>query len=497
MPLEVLSVTPELFPLIKTGGLADVAAALPAALAPLGVRTRTLLPAYPAVLQALPDAAPLSELLVFDRPGRLLQAQTADSSELLLLDLPAFYERPGSPYAAPFGQDWPDNPFRFAALAHTAARIGLGLLPDWRPQIVHAHDWPAGLAPAYLALWGDGQRPRTVQTIHNLAFQGQCDAGLVPALDLPWRAYDPDGLEYYGSLGFLKAGLFYADRITTVSPTYAREIQGMPAGMGMQGLLRSRAADLHGIVNGLDTGAWDPARDPHLPAPYTADDPGGKGRCKTVLQEQLGLLVEPRAPVFGVVSRLTEQKGLDLLLPLLPELVARGGQLVLLGSGDRALEDGFRDAMAAHPGRVACRFGYDEGLAHLIQAGSDVVLVPSRFEPCGLTQLAALHYGALPLVARVGGLADTVIDASMAALHDGVATGFLFAPVTVEALRDALDRAFGLWADPPAWETVRRRAMTREVGWKAPARAYARLYGELLATRAAPKGEIGEEVTPR
>jgi starch synthase len=486
MTLHVLAVTPEVFPLVKTGGLADVAGALPLALAAFGVETRTLVPAYPAVHAALPEArevAPLPDVL--GASGRLLAGRTASGLDLLLLDLPAFFARPGNPYVGPDARDWPDNAFRFASLARTAALLGRGLLPDWRPQVVHAHDWQAGLAPAYLALAG-GARPATVQTIHNLAFQGQFDPGLVEPLGLPRAAFGIAGLEYYGALGFLKAGLYYADRLTTVSPTYAREIQTAALGMGMHGLLQGRAASLTGIVNGLDTVVWDPATDHHLPARYDVAEQAGKAVCKAELQRRLGLLPDPEALVFAVVSRLTHQKGLDLVLGALPDILGRGGELALLGSGEPDLEHGFRHAARAHPGRVGCHFGYDEPLSHLIQAGADAILVPSRFEPCGLTQLIGLRYGTLPVVARVGGLADTVIDASPAALMDGVATGFQFAPVTAEALRDALLRAFELWADRPAWTAVRRRAMTREVGWAASARRYAALYRELADTTAAP-----------
>jgi starch synthase len=491
--LRVLAVTSELFPLIKTGGLADVAGALPPALAHLGIETRTLLPAYPAVLAALPEAREIIGLPdLLGSSGRLLAAQKGEL-DLLLLDLPGCFDRPGNPYLGPNGRDWPDNAYRFAALARLAADIGQGLLPDWRPDVVHAHDWQAALAPAYLALSGR-PRPATVVTVHNLAFQGQFDPALLPVLRLPGEAFRIDGLEYYGGIGFLKAGLFYADKLTTVSPTYAREIQTPAAGAGLYGLLRTRAHDLVGIVNGLDLTVWDPATDPHLPAPFGALDGetslpeielelGGKAVCKRVLQQRLGLEPEPGRLLCGVISRLTEQKGLDLVLEVVPELVARGGQLALLGSGEPGLEWGFRAAARAHPSRIACSFGYDEPLAHLIQAGCDALFVPSRFEPCGLTQLAALRYGTLPVVTRVGGLADTVIDASPAALGDGVATGFQLAPVTADALRDALARAFELWDEPLLWDRVRRRAMTRELGWDASARRYKAVYEAALAGR--------------
>jgi len=484
--IRVLAVTPELFPLIKTGGLADVAGALPPALVPLGIETRTLLPAYPAVLAALPDAVPVLALpAAIGGPARVLAARTTTGLDVLLLDAPALFARAGNPYLGPDGRDWPDNPLRFACLARVAADIGLGALAGWRPDVVHGHDWQAGLASAYLALdpAQAGARPATVQTVHNLAFHGLAEPGLLTALRLPPASFAVDGLECWGRIGFLKAGLWYADRLTTVSPTYAREIRTAEHGMGLDGLLRTRAADLSGIANGLDTSVWDPATDPLLPERYDAADARGKAACRTALGRRLGLDLDPVTPIFAVISRLTAQKGLDLVLDALPALLAAGGRLALLGSGEPTLEAGFRMAAALHPGRVACIFGYDEGLAHLIQAGADAILVPSRFEPCGLTQLAGLRYGTLPVVARVGGLADTVIDASPAALADGVATGFQFAPVTAAAILDTLERVFSLWAEPPAWAAVRHRAMTREVGWDASAARYAALYRELAAPR--------------
>jgi starch synthase len=479
--LRVLAVASELFPLVKTGGLADVTGALPLALRPLGVEVRTLLPAYPQVeAAALADVATVAEMGgLFGGPARLLAATAPGGAPLLLLEAAHLYARPGGPYQAPDGRDWPDNAFRFAALAWAAREVALGRVGSWRPDLVHAHDWQAGLAPAYLAL-ADGTRPRTLMTIHNLAFQGQVDPALRQALRLPPEAWTMHGVEYYGAIGFLKAGLFYADRITTVSPTYAREIQTPTQGMGLDGLLRHRARDLVGILNGIDEEVWNPARDPLLPAAYDAHDLAGRAAAKAELTRRLGLAEAPEGFLLGVVSRLGWQKGLDLLLAALPDLLGRGGRLALLGAGDPDLEAGFRAAAAAHPDRVGCFFGYDETLAHLVQAGSDAILVPSRFEPCGLTQLCALRYGALPIVARVGGLADTVVDANAAALADGVATGFSFAPVTAEALMDTLDRAMALFADRPAWRTMQRRAMTREVGWRGPARAYARLYESLV-----------------
>lgn len=477
--LRVLQVASEAFPLVKTGGLADVVGALPSALAREGIEIRTLLPLYPAVAARLERATPVLELgELMGGPARLLEGEAAGLA-LFLLDAPHLFDRPGGPYQAVDGHDWPDNAQRFAALAWAARELGLGAIPGWRPAIVHAHDWQAALAPAYLAL-AVGPRPATVTTVHNLAFQGQFPASLLAELRLPESAFTIDGVEYYGAIGFLKAGLVYADRLTTVSPTYAREITTPAFGMGLDGVLRLRADRLVGIVNGIDETVWDPAHDPALPAPFDADRLEAREASRRALCARLGL-EEGEGPLFATVTRLSWQKGLDLLLEALPRLLALGGRLALLGAGEPALEGAFREAARGHPGRIACRIGYDEELAHLIQAGADAILVPSRFEPCGLTQLYALRYGAVPIVARVGGLADTIVDANDAALADGVATGIQFAPVTVEALIDALERAVVLWRDRPRWRALQRRGMTRRVGWSARSAAYARLYRELAA----------------
>lgn len=480
--MQVLSVTSEYYPLIKTGGLADVAGALPAALAPHGVKLRTLLPAYPAVLaklgQDLTSAVQWADL--FGGPARLLVAD-----DLLLLDAPHLYARDGNPYLGPDGQDWPDNAQRFAALSWAGYELAAGLhteaLGGFRPALVHGHDWQAGLLAAYLHhAPANIIRPATILTIHNLAFQGLFDADLLTALRLPAASFAPEGLEYYGWLSFLKAGLYYSDALTTVSPTYAQEIQSPAHGMGMDGLLRRRSTALTGIVNGLDTQVWDPASDAFLVKNY--QKPAGKAANKAALQTRFGLEVRPDVPLLCVVSRLTRQKGLDLLLANLPELLAADAQLAVLGSGDGDLEAGFRQAAADHPAQIACQIGYDEALAHQLQAGADGILVPSRFEPCGLTQLSALRYGTVPVVARVGGLADTVIDANPAALQDGVATGVQFLPVDQAGLAYALQRFLALYADPKRFNAIQTRAMGRAVGWPQAAAAYVALY-ERLVTR--------------
>lgn len=477
--VAVLSVASEVYPLVKTGGLADVAGALPAALAGEGVAMRTLVPGYPAVMAAIAEgeAAHGYEDL-FGGPARLVAGRAA-GLDLLALDAPHLFDRPGNPYVGADGRDWSDNPLRFGALARAAADIGLGRTALPRPDIVHAHDWQAALAPAYLHYAGE-PRPGTVVTVHNLAFQGQAPAALLGPLGLPPSSWAVDGVEYYGTIGYLKAGLQLADRITTVSPTYALEIRNPDAGMGLDGLLRARSGALVGILNGIDTAVWDPAADAHLPAPFDARRLKARAASTAALRERLGLDPGVDGPLFGVVSRLSWQKGLDLLHAVLPALVASGAQLALLGAGEPALEDGFRAAAQAWPGRVACRIGYDEGLAHLIQGGCDALVVPSRFEPCGLTQLCALRYGAVPVVARVGGLADTIVDANDMALAAGVATGLQFAPVERDRLEAALLRAVALFHDRPTWRRLQKNGMAADVSWRRPARRYADLYRGLM-----------------
>ena len=480
--VQVLAVASELYPLVKTGGLADVAGALPKALQPLGVEVRTLTPGYPGALAGLETARTVRILPdCFGGEARLI-AGTADGLDLFVLDAPHLYDRPGGPYSDAGGAPFADNARRFAALARVGASIARGLVPRYRPQIVHIHDWQAGLTPAYLTYDG-GPRPGVVCTIHNLAFQGQFDRRLLGELGLPPRAFTPDGVEYYGDIGFLKAGVRLADRITTVSPTYAAEICTPERGMGMDGLLHGRADRLSGILNGIDVNVWDPATDPFIGAQYDADRLAERAANKGALQARFGLTPDLDAPLFGVVSRLSWQKGLDLLLEALPFLLKEGAQLALLGTGDPGLEAGFRAAAAAYPGKVAALITYDETIAHQVQAGADALIVPSRFEPCGLTQLCALRYGAVPVVARVGGLADTVIDATPVSLAAGAATGVQFAPVETAMLESAIRRTLALYRAPDAWRRLQANGMRTDVSWSQSAVLYAKLYASLVAER--------------
>ncbi|MEO8136729.1 MAG: glycogen synthase GlgA [Betaproteobacteria bacterium] len=471
--MRVLYVSTELHPALKTGGLADVNAALPPALARLGVDVRLLLPAFPALLRAVgPRTGGVRLQTPFQHEPVRVVATVLAGVPAWLIEAPALYDRPGDPYVDAGGLDWPDNHLRFALLGWIAARFADGTIDGWRPDIVHGHDWHAGLAPAYLAARG-GERPASVFTVHNLSFHGQFPAQAFAALALPTHFFAVNGVEFYGNVNFMKAGLHYADRITTVSPTYAREIQQPEQGCGMDGLLRSRAGALVGILNGIDDREWNPATDARIAAPFGSDRIDGKSACKAALRQELGLAAAT-GPLFGVVSRLTGQKGLDLLLPALPQLTAAGGQLALLGSGEPALERAFGAAAAKLPGAIAMKTGYDEDLAHRIIAGADVIVVPSRFEPCGLTQMYGLAYGTLPLVRRAGGLADTVSDAATA---EG--NGFVFDKADAPSLAAALKRVFALWRKPDRWDALRRRAMLIDHGWAVPARAYLDLYRSL------------------
>jgi starch synthase len=477
-PLNVLAVVSEIFPLIKTGGLADVAGALPGALAAEGVAVRTLVPGYRHVLGALEGGVGVARIDdLFGAPAAVIAAKAA-GLDLFVLDARHLYARDGDPYRRPDGHEWPDNAFRFAALSRVAVQLGQGLVPGYRPDVLHAHDWQAGLVPAYLRYAG-ATVPSTVMTVHNIAFQGGFAAGLLTQLGLPPHAFVIDGVEYYGNIGYLKAGIQFADRVTTVSPTYAAEIRTPAFGMGLDGLLRARAAVLSGILNGIDTDVWDPAHDPYLAARFDVDRLTERAANKTALQNAFGLRADPGKLMFGVISRLAAQKGIDLLLAALPVLVEGGGQLVVLGAGEAPLENGLRAAAATHPGDVGVHLGYDEALAHLIQGGCDALLMPSRFEPCGLTQLYAMRYGSLPVVAHVGGLCDTVIDANEMALALGIGTGFHFSPVQAEMLAAVIMRALAVWQHPAIWRRLQRNAMQTDVSWRRPAAQYAELYRTL------------------
>ncbi|WP_226016330.1 glycogen synthase GlgA [Novosphingobium sp. FKTRR1] len=482
--LRVLSVASEAVPLIKTGGLADVAGALPAALAPHGVAMTTLLPGYPAVLRAvLPAGRAKPKVLhswdsLLGEPARLL-AGTIGGHPLLVVDAPGLFHREGGPYSDVSGQDWADNWRRFAAFSRAAADIATGAVPKLAFDLVHAHDWQAALTPAYIRFAPFERAVPSVMTIHNMAFQGHYGADIFPFLGLPPEAWSVSGVEYHGGVGLLKAGLESAWAVTTVSPTYAREIRTREFGMGLEGLIQSRGDSVHGIVNGIDNTDWNPEADKALAAAYSVRTLPKRRANKRALEQVFGL--EPGdGPLFVVVSRLTWQKGMDVLLECIDHLVGIGGRLALLGSGDKAMETEFHAAAARHPGRVGIRIGYNEALSHQLQGGGDAILVPSRFEPCGLTQLYGLAYGCVPVVNRTGGLADTIIDANLAALNAGVATGVQFNAVHYGALAEAISRTVALHGQPEVWRQIQRAGMKTDFSWGQSGRAYAALYARLV-----------------
>jgi starch synthase len=480
-PVRVLSVASEIYPLIKTGGLADVAGALPVALKDYDVDTRTLVPGYPAVMESVQRTEQLLEWPFFGGAARLLSG-CSGPLDLFVLDAPHLFARPGNPYLTPEGTDWPDNARRFAALARMAWNIGIGAVPSFVPDVIHSHDWQAALTPAYLHYSGQPW-PRTVLTVHNLAYQGRFPPQILEEIDLPPQSFAMDGVEFYGSVGFLKAGLQFADRITTVSPTYAKEIQTEDGGMGLGGLLHSRSARLHGILNGIDTTVWNPETDPAIPYRFNSAKLDDRSLNKTALQHRFGLELSSPALLLGVVSRLSWQKGLDLLAECIPSLLEEGMQLVLLGTGDTELQAQFHAAAHSHPKQVSVLIGYDEDLAHLIQAGSDAIVVPSRFEPCGLTQLCALRYGAVPIVSSVGGLEDTVVDVADEALRP--ATGFKFSSVVHKPLADTLLRANAFFRDRSKWRPLQQNGMSTDVSWRRSAKQYAQLYRDICDPSAA------------
>jgi starch synthase len=499
--LRILQVGAEVFPLLKTGGLADVLGALPPALAARGHELRYLLPGHPAILDGLHRTRRVIELGPLFGAGRvsllLGTLPAVGGLSAYVIDAPWLYRRPGNPYLDAGGRDWPDNLARYALLGWTAAQLGAGALDRrWEPQLLHAHDWHAALACAWFAAHPEHpKRGRaSICTIHNLAYQGEFDWQPAALPGLPAAAFGPEGLEYHGRINCLKAGLVAADRISTVSPSYAREITSAEFGCGLDGVLRARHADLRGILNGIDLDCWDPATDPAIAMPYTAADLRGKAHCKAGLQAEAGLDLRPEAPLLVVVSRLTLQKGLDLLLDALPAWLHAGGQLLLQGTGEAALESAFRDAARRNPQQVATWIGYDETRAHRIVAGGDLIGVPSRFEPCGLTQLYGLRYGTLPVVRAVGGLADSVIDADTPGAHGN---GFVFHAADSAALSAALARACARFRQPAAWQSLQRQAMQARHAWEVAALDYEQLYIDAIAEPRLPRWVAAAGRLPR
>jgi starch synthase len=479
--LSVLFATSEIAPLIKTGGLADVSGALPAALRAIGVDVRVLVPGYNQVIEQLVQPQVVANF--DDLPGfpiaRLLSVTMTNGVPLLVLDCPVLYRREGGPYQNAQGQDWDDNAMRFGLLSKVAAVLGSDATPlAWHPDLVHCNDWQTGLAPAYLH-FAPGAVPSVI-AIHNLAFQGNFPAEAVQLLDLPLSCYGIDGVEFFGNMSFLKAGLFYADHITTVSPNYAAEIQQEALGFGLQGLLSQRHDSLTGILNGIDTDEWNPATDPYLAKPYSSANMAGKAANKKALQSKMSLDIEPDLPLLGVVSRFTEQKGLDVLLEIAPLLCELPVQLTMLGSGDAGMQKTARDLSHRYRGKIGVHLGFSEELSHQIEAGADLFVMPSRFEPCGLNQLYSQRYGTPPIVHATGGLADSVVDCTPETLKEGSASGFVFNGMTAVNLYATILRAVNLYRDRPKWNTLCTNCMAKDFSWETSAEAYRAVYLKVL-----------------
>ncbi|HYC37302.1 MAG TPA: glycogen synthase GlgA [Usitatibacter sp.] len=486
-PLKVLFATPECAPLVKTGGLGDVSAALPPALRTLGVDVRVLLPGYRAVLAEIGETKELGRASILGHDVRLLESTLPSGVPLVVLDCPALYDRDGGPYQAPDDTDWEDNALRFGVLSRAAALFGTARSPmEWRPDVLHCNDWPTALTPVYLAFEA-GVRAATLFTIHNLAFQGIFDRGQVHPLALPAVALGLEGLEFYRRCSFLKGGLVYADAINAVSPTYAREITGEALGFGLDGVLRKRRDRLFGVLNGIDAATWNPATDTRIPRNYDAQSLDAKGENTLALRKRMGLLPRQDVPLLGMVSRLTHQKGIDILAEAADALMALPAQVAVVGTGDRELVEMLRAAEARHPGNFSVVIGFHEDLAHLLEAGADMFLMPSRFEPCGMNQMYSQRFGTPPIANATGGLVDTVFDetrvvmtpAALAEPHPAP-TGFLMSDATSDALLEAAGRAVAAWRDRDRWRALQRNGMARDFGWTKAAGEYIEIYRRIV-----------------
>ena len=475
---KILFVTSEAHPLIKTGGLADVSGSLPKALAELGIDIRIIIPNYRAI-KTSEDIYYKSTLRINGTDVNILETRLPDSDIIVwLVDYPKFFGFPGNPYVNEQGQEWGNNAERFTLFCRVATEIAMNrAYLNWQPDIVHGNDWQSGLVPALLSL--EAWHPATVFTIHNMAYQGIFPKSTNTVLDLPESLWTVDGIEYHGQLSFLKSGIAYADHITTVSPTYAQEIQTAAFGYGLEGLLSYRNADLTGIINGIDTEQWNPETDTYLDTPFSSATLSKRLANKLALQAHMALPVDKKIPVFGLISRLVEQKGIDMLLDCLSEMLALPLQFVLLGSGDKDFEEQLLAFAAAHPEKMAVKLGYSEGLAHLIEAGVDVFLMPSRFEPCGLNQIYSQRYGAIPVVRKTGGLADTVTDATLNSLQDHTATGIVFNDTNSGTLMEAIKRALVLYSQPKLWKQLQITGMDKSYSWQLSAQYYMDLYNRV------------------
>ena len=475
---KILFVTSEAHPLIKTGGLADVCGSLPKALTELSQDIRLILPNYQA-LKASENVKFLTSVRIDNRNINILETLMPDSQVIVwLVDYPAYYNYPGNPYVDEQGEPWSNNAERFGLFCRIVTEVAMNRInQDWQPDVVHCNDWQSGLVPAFLSL--EEGRPSTVFTIHNMAYQGLFPLTSASVLNLPGQLWHPAGLEFHGMLSFIKGGLVYSDYITTVSPTYALEIQTAEFGYGLEGLLEHRKEFLGGIINGIDLDQWDPEKDPNIFQCYSAKTLGKKLLNKTALQAKLGLPIEEHIPLFGLIGRLVEQKGIDLLLDCFSEMITMKLQFVLLGSGDKVFEKQLQEFAELYPDKIAIKIGYDEALAHLIEAGADAFLMPSRFEPCGLNQMYSQRYGTVPIVRKTGGLADTVIDALPETLGNQTATGIVFNEASPSALLEAIKRTLILYSMPDSWKKIQVNAMGKDFSWQRSAKQYLELYQKL------------------
>ena len=487
MSIKVLSACAEATPLAKTGGLADVCASLPRALRETGLDVRVLLPGYRFLLEALDTKAVgrrFQPLVTVDKVRLLKGTLPGSDVPVYVIDSPALYDRPGGPYQDAEGIDFTDNQLRFGVLCKVAAMFGSKKGFDgWKADVVHGHDWHAGLTSAYLK-FDKRATAASVFTIHNLAYQGNFDRKVRKALGIDSLGFHMDGLEFFGHLSFMKAGIYYADRVTTVSPTYAQEIQTEAHGAGMDGVLSGRSDGVTGILNGIDPDLWDPSSDAWLPARYSADDLSGKLRCKLALQEKMGLKRSEDMPLLGMISRVTHQKGWDLVLEGAADLLDDGAQIVLAGHGEEDFGDQFKRLKEKYPEQFAVHIGFDESVAHMIEAGADIFLMPSRFEPSGLNQMYSQRYGTPPVVCQTGGLKDSVVDADAAAIADGTGTGFVFRRANTRELVEATQRAMALYRDDrDAWLRLQKTGMAQDYSWNSRAAEYIAVYESALEAR--------------
>ncbi len=472
---KILFVASEAYPLIKTGGLADVSSSLPKALTELGQDVRLIIPKYPS-LKTVGDVNFLCSLRIDNHPVSIFETYVPDSPVIAwLVDCPDLFNTPGNPYVDEQGIPWANIAGRFALFCRVAVEVAMDKVNrHWKPDIVHCNDWQTGLVPALLSMERD--RPKTVFTIHNMAYQGLFPVQSVYSLNIPGQLWHPNGLEFHGMLSFIKGGIAYSDRITTVSPTYALEIQTPAFGYGLEGLLSHRRDDLFGIINGIDTNEWNPEIDHHIPQHYNVHSLHEKQFNKSELQRRLNLPVNDHIPMFGLISRLIEQKGIDMVIECLPEIVNMPMQFVLLGNGDKSFEQRLQNLARLYPDKISININYDESLAHLIEAGSDIFLMPSRFEPCGLNQMYSQRYGTIPVVRKTGGLADTVVDTLPETLNNHSASGIMFKEANAGALLEAIKRSMLLYHNHGTWREMQTNAMHRDFSWRNSAEQYLGLY---------------------